>query len=82
MTSHSNTGMARLVPDHRKATVTQIIFTTKVLKSISEQTAHRALRQISYSSRRPHRVSLLSAKNRKEEAKIHTGSPKLDNRRL
>ncbi len=32
---------------------------------ISERTTHRTLKQTGYSSRRPHRVPLLSAKNRK-----------------
>ncbi len=33
--------------------------------TISERTTHRTLKQMGYSSRRPHRVPLLSAKNRK-----------------
>ncbi len=33
--------------------------------TISERTTRRTLKQMSYSSRRPHRVPLLSAKNRK-----------------
>ncbi len=33
--------------------------------TISEHTTHRTLKQMDYSSRRPHRVLLLSAKNRK-----------------
>ncbi len=69
--------MSRLVRDDRKTTVTQI--TTRYNQSmqniISEHTTHQTLKQVDYSSRRPHRVPLLSAK-------IHTGSPKLDNRRL
>uniref|UniRef100_A0A9J7ZFD6 Transposase Tc1-like domain-containing protein n=1 Tax=Cyprinus carpio carpio TaxID=630221 RepID=A0A9J7ZFD6_CYPCA len=59
--------MGRLVRDDRKATVTQI--TTRYNKgmqnTISERTTHRTLKQMGYSSRRPHWVSLLSAKNRK-----------------
>ncbi|KAG1931641.1 hypothetical protein F2P79_021521 [Pimephales promelas] len=59
--------MARLVRADRRATVTQI--TTRYnqggQKSISERTVRRTLRQMGYSSRRPHRVPLLSAKNRK-----------------
>ncbi len=35
-----------------------------------------------YSSRRPHRVPLLSDKNRKRRIQFTTDSPKLDNRRL
>ena len=34
-------------------------------KSISEYTTRRTLKQMGYSSRRPHRVPILSAKNRK-----------------
>lgn len=59
--------MGRLVRADRKATVTQI--TTRYnqgrQKSISERTVRRTLRQMGFSSRRPHRVPLLSAKNRK-----------------
>ncbi|KAG1959057.1 hypothetical protein F2P79_006926 [Pimephales promelas] len=59
--------MARLVRADRRATVTQI--TTRYnqggQKSISERTVRRTLRQMGYSSRRPHRVPVLSAKNRK-----------------
>ncbi len=59
--------MGRLVRDDRKATVTQI--TTRYNQSmqniISERTTRRTLKQMSYSSRRPHRVLLLSVKNRK-----------------
>ena len=50
--------MGRLVRDDRKATVTQIS-TTK------ECTTRRTLKKMGYSSRRPHRVPLLSANNRK-----------------
>ncbi len=39
-------------------------------------------RRMSYSSRRPHRVPLLSAKNRKRRLQFTQASPKLDNRRL
>jgi len=74
--------MARLVPADRKATVTQITTCYNQLqKSISERTTSRTLRQMGYSSRRPHWVPLLSAKNRKLRLQF-TGSPKLDNRRL
>uniref|UniRef100_A0A8C1UPB8 Cullin-4A n=1 Tax=Cyprinus carpio TaxID=7962 RepID=A0A8C1UPB8_CYPCA len=38
----------------------------KVHKSISERTTHQNLNELGYSSRRPHRVPLLSAKNRKQ----------------
>ncbi|KAG8571489.1 hypothetical protein GDO81_011667 [Engystomops pustulosus] len=59
--------MGRLVRADRKATVTQIAtrYNQGRQKSISERTVPRTLRQMGYSSRRPHRVPLLSAKNRK-----------------
>ncbi len=72
----------RLVRDDRKATVTQITtrYNQGMENTISE---HTTLKQNGYSSRRPHRVPLLSACQEQEtEATIHTGSPKLDNRRL
>ncbi len=59
--------MGRLVRDDRKATVTQITtrYNQGMQKTISECTTRRTLKQMGYSSRRPHRVTLLSAKNRK-----------------
>ncbi len=59
--------MDRLVRDDRKATVTQITtrYNQGMQNTISERTTHRTLKQMGYSSRRPHRVPLLSAKNRK-----------------
>ncbi len=56
-----------LVRDDRKATVTQITtrYNQGMQNTISERTTHRTLKQMNYSSRRPHRVPLLSAKNRK-----------------
>ncbi len=60
--------MVRLVRDDIKATVTQItIRYNQGMQNtiISERTTHRTLKQMGYSSRRPHRVPLLSAKNRK-----------------
>src|SRR5512133_2013420 len=59
--------MARLVPADRKATVTQIStrYNRALQKSISEHTTRPTLRWMGYSSRRAHRVPLLSAKNRK-----------------
>ncbi len=59
--------MGRLVRDDRNATVTQIttFYNQGMQNTISEQTTHRTLKQMVYSSRRPHRVPLLSAKNRK-----------------
>ncbi len=57
----------RLVRDDRKATVTQITtrYNQVMYYTISECTTHRTQKQMGYSSRRPQRVSLLSAKNRK-----------------
>ncbi len=59
--------MGRLVRDNRKATVTQITirYSQGIQNTISERTTCRTLKQMGYSSRRPHRVPLLSAKNRK-----------------
>ncbi len=59
--------MDRLVRDDRKATVTQITtrYNQGMQNTISECTTHRTLKQMGYSSRKPHRVPLLSAKNRK-----------------
>ncbi len=64
--------MGRLVRDDRKATVTHITthYNQGMQNTISEQTTHRTLKQMGYSSRRPHRVSLLSAKNRKRRQQI------------
>ncbi len=58
--------MGRLVRDDRKATVTQITtrYNQGMQNTFSECTKHRTLKQMGYSSRRPHRVPLLSAKNR------------------
>ncbi len=60
--------MDRLVRDDRKATVTQITtcYNQGMQNTISEHTTHRTLNQMGYSSRRPHRVPLLSAENRKQ----------------
>ncbi len=60
-------GECRLVKDDRKATVTQITtrYNQGMQNTISERTTHWTLKQMGYSSRRPHRVPLLSAKNRK-----------------
>ncbi len=54
------------VRDDRKATVTQIItrYNQGMQNTISEHTTHRTLKQMGSSSRRPHRVLDLSAKNR------------------
>ncbi len=69
--------MGRLVRDDKKATVTQITtrYNQGMQNTISKRTTCRTLKQMGYSSRRPHRVPLLSAKNMKQETKIHTGSP-------
>ncbi len=59
--------MGRPVGDDRKATVTQITtrYNQGMQNTTSECTTRRTLKQMGYSSRRPHRVPLLSAKNRK-----------------
>ena len=59
--------MARLVQADRKAAVTQITtrYNRGMQKSIYERTTRQTLRRMGYSSRRPHQVPLLSAKNRK-----------------
>ncbi len=59
--------MGRLDRDDRKATVTQITtrYNQGMQNTISEHTTHRTLKQMGYSSRRPHRVPLLSANIRK-----------------
>ncbi len=58
--------MGRLVRDDRNATVTEIStrYNQGMQNTISERTTHRTLKQMGYSSRRPHRVPLLSEKNR------------------
>ncbi len=60
--------MGRLVRDDRKATVTQITtrYNQGIQNTISERTTRRTLKQMGYSSRRQHRVPLLSSKNRKQ----------------
>ncbi len=60
--------MGRLVRDDRKTTETQITtrYNQGMQNTISECTTHRILNQMGSSSRRPHRVPLLSAKNRKQ----------------
>ncbi len=68
--------MGRLVRDDRKTTVTQITtrYNQGMQNTISECTTHQTLKQMGYSSRRPHRVPLLSAKNRKQRlqfAQVH-----------
>ncbi len=60
--------MGRLVRDDRKATVTHITtrYNQGMQNTISERTTRQTLKQMGYSSRRPHRVPRLSAKNRKQ----------------
>ncbi len=57
--------MDRLVRDDRKDTVTQITtcYNQGMKNTISEHTTRRTLKQMCSSSRRPHRVPLLSDKN-------------------
>ncbi len=59
--------MSRLVRDDKKATVTQITtrYNQGIQNTSSERKTHWTLKQMGSSSRRPHRVLLLSAKNRK-----------------
>jgi len=59
--------MSRLVRDDKMGTVTQITirYNQGMQNTISEHTTRWTLKQMGYSSRRPHRVPLLSAKNRK-----------------
>ncbi len=58
--------MGRLVRDDIKTTVTQITtrYNQCMQNTISEHTTRRTLKQMGSSSRRPHQVPLLSAKNR------------------
>ncbi len=57
----------RMGRDDIKATVTQITtcYIQDMQNTISEHTTRRTLKQMGYSSRKPHWLSLLSAKNRK-----------------
>ncbi len=75
--------MDRLVRDDRKTTVTQITtrYNQGMQNTISEHTTHRTLKQMDSSSRRPHRVPLLSDKNSTRKIQF-TQTPKLDNSRL
>ncbi len=75
--------MGRLVIDDRKETVTQITtrYNQGMQNSISEPSTHQTLKQMDCSSRRPHWVLLLSAKNRKRRLQFTQGT-KLDNRSL
>ncbi len=64
--------MGRLVGNDRKGKVTQITtrYNQGMQNTISEPTTRRILKQMGYSSRRPHWVPLLSAKNRKQRLKF------------
>ncbi len=57
--------MDRLVRDDRKVIHITTRYNQDILNTVSERTTHRTLKQMCYSSRRLHRVPLLSAKNRK-----------------
>ncbi len=59
--------LSSLSRDDRKITVTQITihYNQDMQNTISERTTRQTLKQMGYSSRRPHRVPLLSDKNRK-----------------
>ncbi len=59
--------IGRLIRDDRKATITQITihYNQGMQNTISECTTCWTPKQMGYSSRRPHQVPLLSAKNRK-----------------
>ncbi len=59
--------MGRMVREDRKATVTQITtrYNQDIQNTISERTTRRTLKQMGYSSRRPHWILLLSAKKGK-----------------
>ncbi len=61
-------GQRRMGRHDIKATVTQITtrYNQGMQNTISERTTCRTLKQMGYSSRRPHRVPLLSTKNRKQ----------------
>ncbi len=58
---------AKCINVNVKATITQITtcYNQGMQNTISERTTRRTLKQMCYSSRRPHREPLLSAKNRK-----------------
>ncbi len=70
--------MGRLVRDDTKATVTQITtrYNQGMQNTISERTTGRTLKQMGYSSRKPHQVPLLSAKNNTQRLQI-TQAPQI-----
>ena len=59
--------MGRLIPADRRSTLTQITtrYNRGMQQSICEATTRTTLRRMGYTSRRPHRVPLISTKNRK-----------------
>ena len=60
--------VARIVQANRRATNRQMAqYNSGVQNSISECTTRRSLSRMGYCSRRPHRVQLLSAKNKKKQ---------------
>ncbi len=65
--------MVRLVRDDRKATVihTSTRYNQGIQNTISERTTHRTLKQMGYSSRRPHRVPAKNRKRRLQFTQIH-----------
>ncbi len=64
--------MGRLVRNDRKSTITQITtrYNQVMQNTVSECKTRRTLKQMGYSSRRPHWVPLLSAKNRKRRLQL------------
>jgi len=60
--------MGRLIQADRKATLTEITtrYNRGIQQSICEATTHTTLRQMGYSSRRPHLVPLIYTTNRKK----------------
>ncbi len=74
----------RLDRDDRKATVTKITtrYNQGMQNTISECTTRQTLKQMDHSSRRPHRVPLLSAKNRKRRLQFAQAHQNWKNKRL
>uniref|UniRef100_A0A8C9YMV9 Transposase Tc1-like domain-containing protein n=1 Tax=Sander lucioperca TaxID=283035 RepID=A0A8C9YMV9_SANLU len=65
--ARSQRRMGRLIQADRRSTLTQITtcYNRGMQQSICEATTRTALRRMDYTSRRPHRVPLISTKNRK-----------------
>ena len=59
--------MGRVIPADRRSNMTQITtrYNRSMQQSICEATTRTTLRRMGYTSRRPHRVPLISTKNRK-----------------